>query len=156
MSTILFISVFGSRTNDTGMDGMSYSVSRQSGVAGSVLLIQFLGGGISNSSGTTNITNGKYCLSVSYKWQAQLVLNYGCQLFSGLSRCLCVKKIQLMSKNFKTLDLLFVTSWKNVIKRETKFWAHKSIEIKHTEITWSEHPHKRKLNETKLLKICSF
>jgi hypothetical protein len=67
MSTILFISVFGSRTNDTGMDGMSYSVSRQSGLAGSVLLIQFLGGGVSNSSGTTNSTNGKYCLSVSYK-----------------------------------------------------------------------------------------
>ncbi len=116
LSTILFISVFGSRTNDIGMNGMSYSVSRQSGVAGSVLLIQFLGVGISNSSGTTNSTNGKYCLSVSYKWQAQLVLNYGCQLFSGFSRCLCVKKNQLMSKNHKTLDLLFVTSWKNVIK----------------------------------------
>jgi hypothetical protein len=67
MFIILFISVFGSRTNDTGVAGMSYSVSRQSGVVGSVLLIQFLGGGISNSSGTTNSTNGKYCLSVSYK-----------------------------------------------------------------------------------------
>jgi hypothetical protein len=36
--------VFGSRENDTGVAGMSYSVSRQSGVSGSVLLIQFLGG----------------------------------------------------------------------------------------------------------------
>jgi hypothetical protein len=36
--------VFGSRENETGVAGMSYSVSRQSGVSGSVLLIQFLGG----------------------------------------------------------------------------------------------------------------